>query len=259
MSTQSRQTTIHGVDQEMTPRAQGGLCPPRLIQMTSTRSSLSMTTPTFTGPNRSPARRWLPRFSLAVCVALGLLCSQAVFALGSSSWRQVDSSGQMATYRRDHASTKFQEYKVVVETAVKPEQIIAAIQDWKKHAAFFPHVIEKRVFNVGARQYAYTLVDPPMGSKRDYVTRLEERRQAGRYELRFHEAPGVGPAPSKSVVRLPMLRGYWRVEPGKSGGSRLTYVLACDPGGSVTTWIADRSNKRAAVTSVEALLDWVKR
>jgi ribosome-associated toxin RatA of RatAB toxin-antitoxin module len=62
-------------------------------------------------------------------------------------------------------------------------------------------------------------------------------------------------AERKGVVRMPLLRGSWTVEPLDAARSRVVYQVAVNPGGRLPGWLV----RRGAVSALPDVIEQVRR
>jgi len=59
----------------------------------------------------------------------------------------------------------------------------------------------------------------------------------------------------KGIVRMPLLRGSWTVEPLDATRSRVVYQVAVNPGGRLPGWLV----RRGAVSALPDVIEQVRR
>jgi hypothetical protein len=62
-------------------------------------------------------------------------------------------------------------------------------------------------------------------------------------------------AERKGVVRMPLLRGSWTIEPLDAARARVVYQVAVDPGGRLPRWLV----RRGAVGALPDVIEQVRR
>ena len=105
--------------------------------------------------------------------------------------------------------------------------------------------------------WVYERYAPPLMGARDYAFRMEvvvdDVEDGGDFELRWtiDESRGAPPEGATHMVRN---TGGWEISPVGAGGSRFSYHIDIDPGGSVPSWIVNAAN-RSQVPSVIAAVE----
>ena len=78
-----------------------------------------------------------------------------------------------------------------------------------------------------------------MVSDRDVVLKITWGLHAGVTWVRFFTAPGKGPPPPSSVVRITHHSGHWQLKPGTGGkGTLARFQVSSRMGGWMPSWLA---------------------
>lgn len=142
----------------------------------------------------------------------------------------------------------------------------AALMDTEQYQRFMKHITESRYLGdpePDGSRYAYTLLDLPVVSPRDYVIRLyvdQTIAEDGTGEFRNHWAASPEKIPERDgVVRVRVNSGGWRLTP-LAGGAKVwgVYRFRVDPGGYLPAFAADLGNRRG-VTGTFRSLEWEAR
>jgi hypothetical protein len=170
-------------------------------------------------------------------------------AHADEGWKKVTEKDGVLVEARQVEGSRVREVRAVTTIAASPEACYAVVHAFEDYPRTMPYVKESRVLkrDGDAVLWAYSRVEAPLVSARDYSVRVTTtRRPDGEIRMAWVLDDSLGPAPQKGVVRVPVNDGSWTFVPGDGGATtRATYRLLTDPGGSVTTWIADQANKTA--------------
>ena len=91
-------------------------------------------------------------------------------------------------------------------------------------------------------------------SARDVVVHVQDQSTPERSSCQWTDLKGREPA-RKGVVRMPLLRGSWTIEPLDTTRSRVVYQVAVDPGGRLPGWLV----RRGAVKALPDVIEQVRR
>ena len=84
---------------------------------------------------------------------------------------------------------------------------------------------------------------------RDVAVRVQSKSEgSGARSCQWSEVSGRVPE-RRGVVRMPLLRGSWTIEPLAGGRSRVIYQVAAQPGGWIPGWLV-RSGALSAIPDV---------
>jgi hypothetical protein len=139
-----------------------------------------------------------------------------------------------------------------------PAVVRRVVTDWTRYAEVMPYTEEGRVVATeedGRVVHLYTLVNPPVVSRRDYTMRMVDEGVVAGGALRISWTPSArGPPPRAGVVRVTVNEGFWLLEPADGGArTRATYRLHTDPGGSVPAFAAALANHEALPGVLQAV------
>lgn len=197
----------------------------------------------------------MSRASFAAAALLAAV-GEAAAATFASGWSPALDSGGVHVETRSQPGSPVAEVRASIVVAAPPERVFAVITDADRFPEFMPYVEEARtVARIDRnRWYVYQRLSPPLANDRDYTLLQESEAdpQSGRYTLRWSIANDHGPPPVDGVVRVELCTGSYELE-RVEGGTRLTYRLLTDPGGSLPAWLAEIANTQ----SVPALLQAV--
>lgn len=190
-------------------------------------------------------------------LALLWIAGMSAVAIAEPAWRRVTEKDGVLVETRAVPGSRVHEVRAVATIEASPEACYAVVRAFDDYARTMPYVKESRVLRTegDALLWAYSRVEAPLVSARDYTLRVSTTREPdGAIRMAWVPADEAGPAPRKGVVRVPVNRGSWTFAPLDGGKrARATYQLLTDPGGSVTAWLADQANKTAVPDVLRAV------
>jgi hypothetical protein len=180
----------------------------------------------------------------AAQAAIALVLALAAQVNGERPWTDAGvKDGAILAYR-DDAVSDVREARATSELPFAADAIAAVVCDFTQYGALVPGVQEARLLEGDrARDHAVYLRYAPrylVVAARDVVVRVERHvTPDGVVECRWSEVAGRVPE-QRGVVRMPVLRGRWTIEPLAPSQSRVTYQLAVKPGGRLPAWLVRR-------------------
>ena len=190
-------------------------------------------------------------------VAVLVLVSWAQAAAGG--WTAAGTTRGVALAFRDDPRLDVREVRATAELPFPAARIFPLVCDFTNYGSLVSGVQEARVLSGAApadyeiyMRYAPRFVvvaardvvvhvqgqSTPDGSSRCHWTDLEERLSR-----------------TKGVVRMPLLRGSWTIEPLDAMRSRVVYQVAVNPGGRLPGWLV----RRGAVSALPDVIEHVRR
>lgn len=120
-----------------------------------------------------------------------------------------------------------------------PEQVLAALLDFPRHAKVLDRVSESRTIAEGPNWLRlYQRLSLPVISDRDFTLQVTWGERDGWRWIRYR-ATRKGPAPLDGVVRVTHNHGGWDLLPTDSGKATLArYQSNLDLAGSLPTWMS---------------------
>ncbi|HEY0839295.1 MAG TPA: START domain-containing protein [Vulgatibacter sp.] len=184
-----------------------------------------------------------------------LLLVPPAFAGAADGWKRIAGGRDLNVFERD-AAGGVPEVKVEGRIDSPPETVLAVLADVESYVETMPHTeVSKLVKREGDRVWLYSVVDPPLGSRRDYCVEITlTQRDDGTLGTEWKPANELAPAEKKGVVRVKVNDGSWTLEPTDGGKATwATYRLHVDPGGKVPKWIVEKTNRKSVPDAFEAV------
>lgn len=179
----------------------------------------------------------------------------AVPALADQPWKADRKVDGITVEHRAVDGSAFHEYRVTTESALPLAKLCHAVwgKDAKVTGDFKKRVVIKET---QTERWTYEQVGVPLVSDRDclmHVT-LVAPAETGRCEVKFETTTDPAYPPDPSFVRVPVVKGFWTLEPMQSGHVSVTYVVYSEPGGAVPALFARGGQRDAAVGFMKTIL-----
>ncbi len=157
----------------------------------------------------------------------------SAFAGDGDGFRQVKCTKYGITVSRREGRTKgFFINRIETRSPVPPAALATGL--WRVFENVYPPVIERKFIARSENEIVFhDKVRTPVVSDRDYTLRARRFVDVEAWRIEFETAPEAGPPPLEGYVRMPMVRGGWRVVSDGVGGSLVRYEVYTEPGGLV--------------------------
>ena len=174
-------------------------------------------------------------------------------------WRVMHERNGITLERRSVEGSRYYEYRVHAHTTVAPavavERIWSGIGDERS-----PTVKHRTVVRRAADELVvYDQIHAAVVSDRDVTIRIRKVADGSAFELQFESTAELGPPPAAGYVRLPMVRGSWRIEPAAEGGSNIAYRCYSEPGGAIPAFLVRGAQQDSTLDEFERVLTRVGR
>ena len=188
--------------------------------------------------------------------ALLLLVSLAQAAGGG--WTAAGTTRDVTLEFRDDPQLEVREVRATTELPFPAARIFALVCDFTHYGSLVPGVQETKMMSGTApsdyeiyMRYAPRFV---VVSARDVVVRVQGRSTPnGSSACQWTDLKDREPE-RKGVVRMPLLRGSWTIEPLDAARSRVVYQVAVNPGGRLPGWLV----RRGAVSALPDVIEQVQ-
>jgi len=197
------------------------------------------------------------------------LCFIAGQALADEPrWEIATRTEGITVLARKAEGENIAEVKAIGLIQAPPEEVWKILMDFDNYTQTMPYTeVARRIAQEsdGKTFYFYTVLNPPLVSRRDYVLKMRDvsawENGKGFLKLSWAVAEDadqrVPPQPDK--VRLKLSNGYWLLEPREGGKTTFaTYYLLTDGGGTMPAWVMNKANKTAAPDVILAVRKAVK-
>lgn len=170
-------------------------------------------------------------------------------------WRKVETTDGITVESRPVKGSHVVELKLSTVVSPPAQRLCDEAFGPGKFDPEEPDLKSRRVLDESAdSRVTYDLIAPPLVSNRDYAVRATRVRLGdGACEMRFAAANELAPKPAPGVVRIEMVKGYWRFEQQGEGKTRLTYVVHADPAGAIPPFLIEGTRRAFAVRWVKLI------
>jgi hypothetical protein len=196
-------------------------------------------------------------FAVATLSGAGARADAAAAIAGG--WRVISEQHGITQEKRPVPGSRYFDYRVRAHTTVAAP--LAAQRIWDGIAGEHPPSIKKRtvVRRSADELIVYDQIHTPVVTDRDVTVRLRKRAVGAGFVIRFDTANELGPPPSSDYVRLPVVRGAWRVEPDPKGGAFVSYDCYSEPGGSIPAFLVRGAQQDQVLAEFEQVLARIGR
>jgi hypothetical protein len=197
--------------------------------------------------------------AFAILALFGSLVVGARGVHADDGWRVMHERNGITLERRSVEGSRYYEYRVRAHTTVAPavavERIWSGIGDERS-----PTVKHRTVVRRAADELVvYDQIHAAVVSDRDVIIRIRKVTEGSAFELQFESTSELGPPPAAGYVRLPMVRGSWRIEPAAEGGSNIAYRCYSEPGGAIPAFLVRGAQQDSTLDEFERVLTRVGR
>jgi hypothetical protein len=205
------------------------------------------------GPSVASARR----FAAAALIASFAFAGGA---RGEESWHVVHERNGVTLERRPVEGSRYYEYRVHAHTTVSApaalQRIWSGIGDERS-----PTVKHRTVVSRAEDELVvYDQIHAAVVSDRDVIIRIRKASDGrGGFEIAFESTADIGPPPAAGYVRLPLVRGNWRIEPTTDGGANIAYRCYSEPGGAIPAFLVRGAQQDSTLDEFERVLMRVGR
>ena len=189
--------------------------------------------------------------------ALLLLVSLAQAAAGG--WTAAGTTRDVTLEFRDDPQLEVREVRATTELPFPAARIFPLVCDFTHYGSLVSGVQETKMMSGTApsdyeiyMRYAPRFV---VVSARDVVVHVQgQSTPNGSSACQWTDLKEREPE-RKGIVRMPLLRGSWTIEPLDATRSRVVYQVAVNPGGRLPGWLV----RRGAVSALPDVIEQVRR
>lgn len=156
-----------------------------------------------------------------------------------AGYEQVARRRGVTAYR--HTGSSFLRMGAQGRFEAPPDQVLAALLDYNRHARFMPRLAHSRILKrASSWMLVYQRLRLPVISDRDVTLKVGWGKTAGGVTwVHFHAAPGKGPASPGGVVRITRHHGFWQLKAASGGRATLArFQVTTSMGGWMPSWMA---------------------
>jgi ribosome-associated toxin RatA of RatAB toxin-antitoxin module len=183
-------------------------------------------------------------------------------ALGQTSadgWTPAGTTDGVSLAFRDDPQVEVREVRAIAELSFPADRVFPLVCDFNHYGTLVSGVQEtKMVSGTAPANYEIYLRYAPrflVVSARDVVVHVQSQSTPdGSSGCQWTNLKDREPA-RRGIVRIPMLRGSWTIEPLDARRSRVVYQVAVNPGGRLPGWLV----RRGAVRALPDVIEHVRR
>lgn len=167
----------------------------------------------------------------------------------AQSWEEISSEEGITVWQREVAGTSLVEFRGRGLVKASIQRIAAVLRDQEKKTEWMANCVGN-----GAIQYhstnriiVYNRTGSPAFfiSDRDVVldTNVEFLPEEKTLHISFKNTQHPKKPPVDGVVRMPKLKGFWRLVYKGPDSTEVTYQVQADPGGALPKWLVNWASK----------------
>lgn len=197
----------------------------------------------------------MPRLLLAVLFVL---------PANASGWEEVKRENGIVVYEKEAPGRDLATFRGVAKVDADLYQVLAVLADNDRRTEWQHRCIDARTIEHkgGFKRVAYNRTDAPWPADDRDVVLMTNVRVAKPGKLLFAEFRGISHRKMPKVdgvVRMPYLKGHYKLEWLSDTQTRVEYLVDADPGGWLPDWIANRASKELPFKTLTGLRKQVKR
>ena len=176
-----------------------------------------------------------------------------------AAWNLALDKPNVKVYKRKVEASKFVEVKGITKIRSSLSSVVALLDDVESNREWVPNSGGARILSRPKSQetYVHGIINAlwPL-TDRDAVVNflLTQDKITSTATITMTNFPEYIPA-QKSHVRVPLLKGFWRLTPQGDGMVEVVYQIHAEPGGIVPAWLV---NAFAANTVYKTLINMRK-
>jgi len=196
-----------------------------------------------------------------ISAVLCLLLAGPVFA---GSWKQVESKRGVTAYMSENPKTGLPIIRVRTRIAASLPEVLGVVTDINNSCSWAGRCAEARVIRRDGpfknRVYSRRKGPWPV-SDRDFELDSEVKitKHGKQAVVRFWQVKRPLIKPRSGVVRVPIMRGYYKLVAAGPGATDYEFQVEADPGGWIPRWVYKWSAKSGPFESARNLRKRVPR
>lgn len=198
---------------------------------------------------------------LLLCVLL----ASPLISTAQDDWKLEKQRDGISIFNRRSEGSKLKEFKGVVRVKAPIQEILTYINDASKHEKFMYKCKRgsvKVVKKVNPSDfYTYMVIETPWpASERDVITHysISKPDKTGAITITLRGVPDLLPQ-EDGRVRVPMMKGYWKLIPLPNGETEIIHQALSAPGGNVPESLANSASVDAPFSMLLKLKELVEK
>ena len=197
-------------------------------------------------------RTFWPALLLALCVCQSGLGDE------ESGWQRDATEDGVTVFLHEEPGRNLPIFRGVSTLDSGLYEILAVLDDTSRHTEWMKSCMTSKIIKQVNEfdRILYNRTDAPWPvSDRDVVLAATVEGSVAKREVwsRFQQVNSASAAVVDGVVRMPRLRGYYRLQALDEGHTRVTYQIDADPGGMLPDWLNKMSTRRLPVDTLAGL------
>lgn len=185
------------------------------------------------------------------------------FSHQTEAWEKSLEKDGVIVYTRSVPYSSIKEYKAMVVVQASLSRVLSVFNDISNYPNWMHFCQEaKMIKEISPKEkYIYLKLQPsgPV-SPRDVVVyaKIHKDIQSKAITIKLKNKPDVKPK-RKGIVRIPKLKGFYKIQPIKSGKLEITYQQFVDPGGSVPAFLVNTTITEEPYNTLKSLKNEIKK
>lgn len=183
---------------------------------------------------------------------------------GDAHWTHETTQEGIRIFSRAVAGQSLPEFRGVGTVNGSIFEVLAVFDDASRHPEWMASCVQSSVLRYldGFDRIVYNRTSAPWPvADRDVVvrSRLQVDAEKGQVINVFEAIASRLRSPVEGVVRIPRLRGFYKLNAIEGDRTRIVYQVYADPGGMIPTAVAKRASVRLPLQTILGLRKQVKR
>lgn len=202
---------------------------------------------------------------LLVCILACLLqASGAIADDEDGGWHHEVTEDGVSVSLRNEPGRDLPVFRGVGKVDAGLFDILAVLDDTPRLTDWMANCIGSKVIKQVNEfdRIIYNRTDSPWPvSDRDVVLSATVQASLAKKEVwcRFSSTTSAAQGPVDGVVRMPRLRGYYRLQAIDDTHTKVTYQIDADPGGMLPDWLVTRATKQLPIQTIVGMRKQVKK
>lgn len=168
----------------------------------------------------------------------------ACFSSSSYAWtlEPTDESSIVKVWTQAVEGSTFRAFKgqVIIKTPMK--EVFSVIKDTDNIPSWYHNTKKakklKQISDTQALSYAVTSAPWPVSDRDSVTLSTQKTLENGDYLIELVSKPDTYPK-QPGLVRIPKLKGYWKLQATSKDLTTVTFEIAAEPGGEIPSWLAN--------------------
>jgi len=205
------------------------------------------------------------RFVLRAATAALLLCSFAPSLALAGEWEQIDDDEGIKVWKREVEGSDFVAFRGRGNVRAPIQLVAAVIRDANRETEWMQDCADAKVIRflsaTDAIVYNRTGSPVPFIADRDTVLKstVAVFPDARTVLVEFSNTTDPDMPVKDGVVRMPTLKGHWRLIQVDHSTTDVEYQVQADPGGALPAWLVNMVSNKLPFHTVRRLRDQVKK